>query len=354
MEPDPARESGWQAPDVTADDPLFDFEHNRSLVGIDISSQDTDTAACVIGIRDGKLAVATKARVNDATIGRLLTESTVVAIDAPFAWPSAFTDFAGRWQAKPGSPDLPSWLDRNEDPETAWWKLAEALKFRATDRYVRLYRRTQHHGCAPCTARWPSGFSVAADKMALPAMRSMRLLHSAGITDLTGRGQVAIEVYPGAALAEWHRNPDAYKDTKPAAASARGVIVKWLVDCLGHSGTWELDGGTADKLQGEARASGHILDAFVCAITAWAARVEATARPDEVTLDEYWEAPLRVSKKQKEEVSEAKLRALVGQHDREPVEVVAAEGWIHHPTATPEVFLKKNPWERNQRGLALW
>lgn len=333
-------------------DDLPHFDPGRSLVGVDISSQDDETAACVVGLRDGKLSVAARARMSDDKIEGLVDDATVVAIDAPFGWPSAFTGFAGRWRANPGVPELPDWLHRDQTPETLWWELAEALKFRATDRYVRLYRRTQHSSDS-CPARWPPGFSVAADKIALPAMRTMRLLHSAGVKDLTGRGEVAVEVYPGAALAEWHRNPDAYKDS--GAVAARRDIVTWLLGCLKGNGRWDLDPQAADKLQGQAIASGHVLDAFVCALTGWAALVEGgTARPDESTLNDFWEAELRVSKKPKKHVHECKLRELVGQGDLEPVDVVAAEGWIHHPNRNPEDFLKDDPWQREERGLPLW
>lgn len=224
---------------------------------------------------------------------------------------------------------------------------------RATDRYVRLYRRTQHDG-DPCPGRWPSGFSVAADKMALPAMRTMRLLHSVGVTDLTGGGEVAIEVYPGAALAEWHRNPDAYKDSKPAAANARGTIVAWLLGCLEENGNWHLEKQAGAKLREQAGASSHVLDAFICALTGWAALVGATARPDKATLDEFWKAPLRVSKRQRRDVIESELRTLVGQGDLEPIDVTAAEGWIHHPTKRPECFLREDPWKREEQGLPHW
>lgn len=331
-----------------ADELVSGFE--ASLIGIDISSDDAGTAACVLGLRDGRLWVNIEEALDDAKADALIRAGDITAIDAPFGWPTAFATFAGGWMPPENLEQrlLPDWAKLG-DAQAEWWRLAEALKFRATDRYVRLYRRDHKERLQP-GSRWASGFSVSADRLALPAMRTMRILERAGVRDITGAGEKVIEVYPGLALAEWHSNDEGYKDrTSPKAKARRARIVGDFVKVLRDRSVVPLaDGSEAEsaiaKFCALAEASADVLDAFICALNAWAYQAHMTVQPTDGDVATFWDADLVLSKKGKS-FTEKVLRDLAND-ERGQAEVISSEGWIHHPNAALERIVGDRPWHR--------
>jgi predicted nuclease with RNAse H fold len=321
-----------------------------SLVGIDISSGDDDTAACVLGLRDGRLRVHVEENVSDIRVDELIEAAGVTAIDAPFGWPTAFAEFAGAWMPPENLKQrlLPDWAKLG-DGQPEWWRLAEVLKFRATDRYVRLYRR-DHDDRRFDNSLWAPGFSVSADRLALPAMRTMRILQHAGVRNIDGNGEKVIEVYPGLALAEWHHNAKGYKDRSSAEArDTRAAIAADLVEDLRTRCKPRLaDDKDAQKeialLCERAAASPDVLDAFVCALNAWACTVGSTVKPTDDVLETFWTTEVVLSRQGKS-FTEQELRVLAGD-ERTPTEVISAEGWIHHPTRSLEDIVAEHPWCR--------
>lgn len=184
--------------------------------------------------------------------------------------------------------------------------------------------------------------------MALPALRTMRLLAEAGVERLDGIGEVAIEVYPGPTLAAWHCDAKGYKgsarDKKKCEKSCfqiRKRIAKSLVTQLrAPDVSPRVSPASLVELESRAAETDHVLDALVCAMTAWAARVGKTFLPDGATLEAYWHWPLKTSSGQ---LTEDALRRSIGD-ERQPADVVAAEGWIHHPMVVPSGFLSSDPW----------
>jgi predicted nuclease with RNAse H fold len=158
-------------------------QHMRTL-GIDLSSQKENTAACLIEWQNGS-ALARPPRVgcSDEELDQLVAEAHVVGIDAPFGWPAEFSAAVGQW--------------RHEEWTT---ELRDRLRFRLTDRRVR-----ERQG------RWP--LSVSTDTIALPAMRAMALLARHGVQDRSGDGRF-FEVYPAASLHAWGYSNRGYKELK--------------------------------------------------------------------------------------------------------------------------------------------
>lgn len=327
-----------------APEDLVDEGADIAIVGVDMSSQTTDTAACVLSISGKRLKATAHRNVTDDALLRALKHPNAwLGIDAPFGWPTPFTDFAAKWSVAPTKRSgVPTWASL--EAASSWSALAEVLKFRSTDRFVRLYLRGVHEFDDDYSSRWPDGFSVSADKIALTALRTIRLLAAADITDVVGQSGRVVEVYPGPTLAAWDLTGKGYKGarrsqgTDSPAYLQRVTAAAKLVDQLRTSTHFDVDDLSLTALEQRAAETDHVLDALVCALTTWAAKVCRTHPVDGESARKFWSTKLERGGGR----SEAELREVVGD-DRPLTEIAAVEGWIHHPTHVPSDFLAIRP-----------
>lgn len=69
-------------------------------LGIDLSSQPKDTAACLIDWQPGRGVVHAPALAcDDATLDAWIARADATGIDAPLGWPEAFVRAVGGWIA---------------------------------------------------------------------------------------------------------------------------------------------------------------------------------------------------------------------------------------------------------------
>lgn len=136
--------------------------------------------------------------------------------------------------------------------------------------------RTDFRGSGHQPRRGKRPLSVTTDKIAFTAMRCARILAASGHTSLAGDGLLA-EVYPDAALREWGVWP-AYWDKKRFGYKGKTQKARerrqQLIDAL----TKELGGWV---VQDDALVEAWIsrddeLDAFICALIAWAVKTGMT------------------------------------------------------------------------------
>lgn len=215
-------------------------------LGIDLSSQAKKTAMCEIKWSGGFAEVIELTiGVDDDSIIAAAAKVDVVGIDSPFGWPMPFVNFVG--QAEPSTSVLPPWT-----PE---WR--DILRFRLTDHHI-----IQNYGKIP--------LSVAADKIALPAMRCAGLLNALGVEDRSGDGST-LEVYPAVALmvfgiaATGAKAPGAGLDGLAVAVADLMSKVPWLY----------IDDGKVAIL----KAKDDAFDALVCSLVARAAACGLTVKP---------------------------------------------------------------------------
>jgi hypothetical protein len=166
----------------------------------------------------------------------MIAKSAAVGIDAPFGWPTEFTQAACAWSFTYWNPEL-----------------RERLCFRETDRFVH-----------ETVGRWP--LSVSADRMALPAMRTFALLARCGITDRSGYEKF-YEVYPAGSLSQWALTSRGYKNTEDHK-QARESILAGLCEAM----PWLV-------VPDACAATGDALDALIASLTARAAMQGRTLRP---------------------------------------------------------------------------
>lgn len=228
-------------------------------LGIDLSSRPVKTAACLIEWDAGGATVSDLSlRLTDEAMLRLAAQlelattdqgTDAIGIDAPFGWPLPFVEFVSRSPAA-GEP-LPAF-----NP-----KLAKELCYRLTD-----LRVIQELGLYP--------LSVAADRIALPAMRCAGLLDSLGVDDRSGVDGV-FEVYPAAALKAWGLPYKGYK----AKGINSGRAKKNLADLFAlvcTSCPWLRFPDTAADLFST---SDDAFDALIASLAARAAALGQTGRP---------------------------------------------------------------------------
>lgn len=332
------------------------------IIGVDLSAGTRKTDACVFTfMADNTVRVAvvpnrptsrrTNPPIDDARLelwlhGRWSTPEdvqlpTLVGIDAPFGWPTPFTSAIEGWMGTEAR--WPGW-DRPRDARRAgahgaWHEPAEFLSYRATDRFVRLWRRQQRH----VTDRrdWPDGISVSADQIAVTAFRAARVLSRCGRVERHGTTGPALEVYPGAALAEW----GLYRDYRSTPEAADDLINNHLIPGFERLSTGtDLDAGPVlDSLrQGpvgrQMRARHHVFDAVVAAVCSWAALVGRTYPPPGLPGAGSDDTANFLREENRHRASLEGLgpaRALT----------VAAEGWIHHPSCKPTEALAIDPLE---------
>jgi predicted nuclease with RNAse H fold len=252
---------------------------DRTL-GIDLSTETTNTGICVIHWAEGRARVEfPEAMFSPRALSEAIAEGGWVAIDAPFGWPQDFVEAVRRWSTK-----------------STWTTVAsKRLRLRATDRVL------AEHGYNP--------LSVTSDRIAATARYAAKLLADAyslkGLAVERVCGPI-VEAYPVVALNEWGLRHDrrkkfrATKDKSPSYKQAKGSEERErIVRALGNKTCEWLDIGDASRRCGE---RDHDLDALLCALVARAASKGLTVMPE--------------------------AEPLLAPRDRR---LVSAEGWIHRP-----------------------
>jgi predicted nuclease with RNAse H fold len=229
--------------------------------GVDLASQPAHTAACLIEWSDqlanvGSLSVG----IDDDAILRLIRTADKLGIDVPLGWPIAFADAVGRHSLDGSWP-----LGYSHSDSTSF-------RLRRTDLW--LWQ----------TLRMSQPLSVAADRIALPAMRAAALLSRlAQRPPLDGTGAV-VEVYPAAALRRWDLPSRQYK-RKENTDNRRDLVERFIVRTAG----W-LRMSTSDIFL--CIQSDDAFDAVIAALVARAVSVgEVEPMPQEdrgVALREGW------------------------------------------------------------------
>jgi predicted nuclease with RNAse H fold len=215
-------------------------------LGIDLASQPKETAACRIDWNEDRGEVVDlEADCDDARLDDLIHHSHATGIDAPLGWPSAFIGAMTHWSHR-------QWDNQRRDE----------LTLRLTDREV-----TRLSGLRP--------LRVAADRIALPALRAMALLHRHGVADRSGPpGGSFFEVYPAGSLKQWGLLGRPSYRGKGSAAEARRTILRRT-----------LQKRFALKIPTIADTSDHLLDAVIASITTRLAHAGGTLcwTPDQQT-----------------------------------------------------------------------
>lgn len=235
-------------------------------LGVDLSANPRKTAACVVDWEAGTVTVpslpGTVEEQDGAIVERVLA-ADVAAFDVPLGWPDAFVEAVSAHHKGPGWPSPSPDNDR--------------LRYRTTDRAVRNLPN----------GHWP--LSVSTDKLGATALRGARLqdllARRGAPVDRSGTTGKVVEAYPAAALRAWGVDP-------AQKLPAEGLAGELAARC------GPLAAEVAEKLDGCTR---DVVDAFVCALVARAARLGLTEAPPE------------------EEMATARR-----------------EGWIHVPTCRVE------------------
>ncbi|MFP4281252.1 MAG: DUF429 domain-containing protein [Opitutales bacterium] len=209
-------------------------------LGIDLSSQAKETAACLLRWDGGLVEVVEQAEgCDDERLDTLIARADAVGIDAPLGWPEAFVEAVRAW------------------PHARWdTTLRDRLRFRETDREVHAR-----------LGLWP--LSVSTDRIALPAMRAMALLERHGEQDKSGAPGRFFEVYPAGSLRAWGLPHRGYKGKGEGPAKVRAELLRALGAALP-----QLAAASANWV------SDHVLDALVAALTTRAAAIGRTASPE--------------------------------------------------------------------------
>ena len=266
-----------------------------TTLGIDLASQPTNTALCVIAWHDDGTAhvhALARGHWHDAPLDDRSLSGAIqgvgdgwgprnypvkAAIDAPFGWPAPFVD------ALTAHDRLDPWPSEINGER-------KRFERRATDFFV------HEQGC-----KLP--LSVSTDRIAYCAMRCAvilgdlsRVLDRAELAR-DGSGRVA-EAYPDAALRRWLPDlwagapKDSYKGSAATAVARRELLLAGLLDRLGPAFT------IAPHEQRACVDSDDVLDALVCALLARAVQQMGGT---------LWPAP------------------------GEQTELARTEGWIHLP-----------------------
>jgi predicted nuclease with RNAse H fold len=203
-------------------------------LGIDMSSQPKNTSACQIDWSDPDQPVITAfLSCDDTRLDELIQDATVVGIDAPFGWPKPFQEAVASWSS-------PEWTIA----------LRDDLRFRKTDK---------------CLAGMigQQTLSVSSDLIALPAMRTMALLHRHNVTDRSGDGRF-YEVYPAASLKQWKLPHNGYKNGGDALTNRKKIVTRLSRSIPTLSS------------QPEFYETDHALDALIASLTARAVALNLT------------------------------------------------------------------------------
>jgi len=219
--------------------------------GVDLSSQTTHTASCVVDWVAGGATVTDLALdVGDDAISTLITEVDKLGIDVPLGWPVAFANAIARHSRQNGWP----------------------VDYAHSDTSAYRYRRTDLWVWKALKASPP--LSVSTDRIALPAMRAAALLSRLPERVVLDGSGVVVEVYPAAALREWGLIWRGYK--RKEKSDARRALVEHF---FRETAPW-LAIGKADV--DRCLASDDAFDALVAALVARAAAVGLVSPiPDE-------------------------------------------------------------------------
>lgn len=218
-------------------------------LGIDLASQDKNTAICVLdwsGLVPRVVDCYCGRECTDPRLDELSAKADAVGVDAPFGWPGPFVVAVNSWE------------------HVVWnSQLRDELTWRLTDRWV--IDNLKLHP-----------LRVAADLIALPAMRAMALLRRHEVVDRSGpEDGKFFEVYPAASLYRWGlvKRGVSYKRSGDAGIDARRTILDGLRKRFGLEANEKI----AD--------TDHTLDALVAAITARFAKIGKTGKPMDEKLD---------------------------------------------------------------------
>jgi predicted nuclease with RNAse H fold len=221
-------------------------------LGIDLASQPSKTAACIIDwSHSPALVTESQLGLTNDDLVKLTLDSDKVGIDAPFGWPDAFIRAIDEYAGSNRWPDVP---------------LVE-LRYRYTDLEV--------------TAAAKRPLSVASDLIAVTAMRCaslLSLLEQAGeSTDRSGTGKV-VEVYPAAALVVWGFESTGLK--KEAGREKRRELTSGLLTALENS----LD--VRSEVIALCEKSDDALDALIASLIARCAALGLTVPPQDDRRDQ--------------------------------------------------------------------
>jgi len=210
-------------------------------LGIDLSSQPKDTAACLVDWHAaGRITVREAVhQCDDAALDGLIRRADAVGIDAPLGWPEAFVAAVGGWTAT-------TWDNR---------EFQKSLRLRLTD--IEVHAQTKL-----------TPLSVSTDRIGLPAMRAMALLSRHGVTDRSGGGGRFFEVYPAGSLKQWGMRCRGYKGSDKTALATRRTLLAELRKAIP---ALEVDDACAQ--------TDHVFDALIASLTARAAAQGKTLRP---------------------------------------------------------------------------
>ncbi|HEY3869468.1 MAG TPA: DUF429 domain-containing protein [Actinocrinis sp.] len=227
------------------------------VIGIDLAAEPAKTAlARIQWAPSGAVVRDLVVGIDDDTALSELTSVEKAGIDSPLGWPDSFTTFVTQHRA--GSVANPGYAQDKHGRRQVLWRL--------TDEVVRV--RT---GLVP--------LSVAADRIAHVALRcavlQARLAEAGRPVDRTGAGAL-VEVYPAGSLRAWGLPYRRYKGT--AGAAALNTAVSKLLD----KAPW-LDLGEFEK---RCRTRDDAFDAVIAALTARAAAMGSTLRPEPEQLDQ--------------------------------------------------------------------
>src|SRR6266851_452166 len=77
------------------------YHRPMRTAGIDLSSKDRETAACVISWGEGRGTVESlRLRVSDPEIVRMIGDVDKVGVDVPIGWPKAFVEALAQWSGE--------------------------------------------------------------------------------------------------------------------------------------------------------------------------------------------------------------------------------------------------------------
>lgn len=228
-------------------------------LGVDLSSQNANTVACLIDWdRTNPAVLLIRSSLSDEAILGLIAEFDLefgrdaVGIDAPFGWPQPFIQFIGR--------------DANGARSSRWTtEFARTLTYRLTDVCVKQALSTK-----PGPPLTP--LSVAADKLAYTAFRCSGLLDDLRVIDRSGVAGV-YEVYPAASLKAWRLPFSRYKGSSPEVK----VQLAAMLEMVGQRCPW-LDWVDWNDRELCAQ-SDHAFDALIASLTARAAMLGQTLSP---------------------------------------------------------------------------
>jgi predicted nuclease with RNAse H fold len=210
-------------------------------LGIDLSSQAKNTAACTIEWRDGAANIVHLVQnVDDGAATDLMQGVEKVGIDIPLAWPIAFADavskhsHGGVWPADYVHADT------------------SAFRYRRTDLAV-----WRDMGIPP--------LSVSTDRIGIPAMRAASLMSKMSPAVARDGSGLVVEVYPAATLRRWGFASRQYKGAKRATERA-ALVADFVLRVGGWLAVSNLDRELCEE-------SDDALDAVIAALVARAAAV---------------------------------------------------------------------------------